>query len=179
MAVLTVSQKLAPEQVSYDSRFKAWAKLIASPAHVELGKTNGYSLTGPFVGWGKSAAVGAGQFLVLAAESGSRARREYKYALVRVNGADEPEVVSAEEIAAAVAQAPDAQRAKALNSPLYAFAVYTASQLADGPITRRMLAQAERASESAQLMVARRAIEVLTDDERRTLFAEFTAVAAA
>lgn len=174
MAVLTVSQKLAPEQVSYDSRFKAWAKVIASPAHVDLTKTNGYSLTGPFVNWGKSVAVGAGQFLVLAAESGSRANRTYKYALVRVNGADDSEVVSDEEIADAVSSAPDDQRAKAINSPLYAFAVYAGSQLQDGPLTQRMMSQVDRANESAQVMVARRVIEALTDDERKRLFAEFS-----
>lgn len=174
MAVLTINGKLAP-QISYDSRFKAWAKLVTTPEHIDLSKASGYSLTGRFIDWGKSVAVAPGQFVVLAAESGSRNRHAYKYALVRVNGADEPEIVSDEEIAEAVAAAPDAQRAKALNSTLYAFAVYCAHELQPGPLTQRMMARASRVEETPQLMVARRAVEALTDEERAALFAEFSA----
>lgn len=175
MAVLTVNRQLAPEQISYDSRFRAWGKLIAKPEHVDLTKSNGYSLAGPFVSWGKNVAVAPGQFVVLAAEAGSRNRHSYTYALVRVNGSDEVEVVSDEEIATVVAEAPDQQRAKALNNPLYAYAVYCASQLQVGPLSQRMMATARRIEETPQLMVARRAVEALTDEERAALFAEFGA----
>lgn len=171
MAVVTINSKLA--DVSYDSRFKAWAKVIAKRTDVDLSKTNGYAIASSFVNWGKTVALAPGQFVVLAAESGSRARHEYRYALVTVDADDQPVDVT-DRVDAAIAEAtiPDAQRAKAANSVLYRMALYCALQF------DAAMPDVERGhKEAAEVDVARKALAALTDEQRETLLAEFRPVA--
>lgn len=129
MAVFKVTSALSPE-LKYDPRWRQWAKRVDGPEHVDLKAKNGYSLTGPFVKWGQAVAMEPGQFLVVASEAGSAKHKAYTYALITVGDDDQPRQVSKDEIDEAVAAAPDEQKAKALNSRLYAFAVYCSQQFA-------------------------------------------------
>jgi hypothetical protein len=182
MAVIPVTSKMVNKLIDdpavsafvYDSRFKSWAKLIATRGDINLGKSNGYSLTGAWIDWGKSVALTPGQFAVLAAESGSRNDHPYHYALIGVDADDRPHVIRDEAIKAATAEAivPDAQRAKAANSALYRIALYCALQI------DAALPEVERGhKEAAEVETARKAIAALTEEQRQTLFAEFAPVA--
>lgn len=162
MAVVTINSKLANSGIEFDSRFRAWAKIIGT-------KANGYSITSGFTNWGKSIALTPDQFVVLAAESGSRARHSYDYALVTVGANDQPVAIDDATITAFI---PDAQRAKAANSPLYAIALYCALQFdAAMPTVER----AHRGA--AKVAAARPALAALTDEQRQALFAEFAPAA--
>jgi hypothetical protein len=109
--------------LSADSRFKRWGKLVRGPQDIDLQKRNGYSLTGPFVRWGEAVALEPGQFLVLAAESGSIKHHDYDYRLVGVNAAGEAEAIDPYPVLDE-AHLPDAVRAKVANSALYTIAAY-------------------------------------------------------
>lgn len=170
MAVVTIHGKLGGANLTSDRRFRQWAKLIQSPAHTDLTKRGGYAITGPFASWAESVAVGVGHFIVLASETGTRGHHSYDYALVTIGPDDEPRLVTADELREVIATLPDQQRAAAQNSELYAFAAYAHRQLQPGPISRGMIASTVDAS--PQLLAARRAIEALTEDERRALAAE-------
>jgi hypothetical protein len=116
-----------------DSRFKSWGKKVR-PQDVDLSKENGYALGGAWARWDESVALGAGEFLVVAAETGSRASHDYDYALIEggetarclFNGQDKAKGLPAEEWRAlkeaALKDLPEDQRAKAMNSTLYRFA---------------------------------------------------------
>jgi len=113
-----------------DSRFKKWGKTVRSVADVDLTKTNGYALVSPFVSWGSQVVMQPGQFLVLAAEVGTQAHHDYKYALCRVTESG-LERVDDEALVAMKANVdiPEEYRAKAMASPLYAYALYCAYAL--------------------------------------------------
>lgn len=163
MALVTVNGKAGGADLSVDSRFKQWGKLVRSAGDVDLAKSNGYALSGPFAKWGSAVALEPGQFLVLSSETGSRARHDYDYALIGVNPAGEAESVARTAIDAAVATQSDAIRAKAANSRLYAMAVYcTVATSAPAVEDRAALVEA-----------ARSALAALTSAERAALAAEF------
>ena len=113
-----------------DSRFKSWGKVVRSVADVDLTKNNGFALTAPFVRWGSVEVMQPGQYVVLAAEVGTRAHHNYEYALCRVteNGLER---VDDEALVAMKANVdiPEEYRAKAMASPLYAYALYCAYEL--------------------------------------------------
>jgi len=106
------------KQMKADSRFKHWAKLIG-PAQIDLSKRNGYSLGGQWIRWTDQVSVVAPNYLVVAAETGSRKNHGYDYVLVGENG-----VVAQEEIDKVVAQADEGRRVAAHNSTLYAYALF-------------------------------------------------------
>jgi hypothetical protein len=125
-----------------DSRFRRWGKLIRSADDVDLSAKNGYSLTGPWVRWDEAVALAPGQFLVAAGMTGSRRNCYYIYSLIdhegRVLKPDAPEVKEVVETL------PDDQKAKALNSTLYAFAAYAAQRMRSSADRRQQLeAEAE------------------------------------
>lgn len=117
-----------------DSRFKKWAKTVRSSSDVDLTKTNGYALVSPFVSWGSQVVMQPGQFLVLAAEVGTQAHHDYKYALCRVTEGG-LERVPDEDLAAVKdnQEIPEQYRAKAIASTLYAYALYCAYALQQVP----------------------------------------------
>lgn len=86
MAIVT------PEDfLSSDGRFRRWGKLVLGLHHIDLSKKKGFALTGPFVKWDASVALGIQQFLVVAAETGSHRFHDYGYALVE--GGESPRQV--------------------------------------------------------------------------------------
>jgi hypothetical protein len=119
------------EWLQNDSRFRSWGKKVAA-RDVDLLKANGYALGGRWVGWDENVALGKGEFLVVAAETGSRANHSYEYALVE--GGDPGRCLLGkgdaglpkEEWAALKEEALDGltegQRAAAMNSVLYRMA---------------------------------------------------------
>lgn len=130
MAITTCS-----EWLSNDSRFKSWGKKITCATHVDLAQQNGYSLTGPWVRWDDSVALADGEFLVVAAETGSRASRSYDYRLVaggaecrRIEKAERSAALEAAKMAGTISEAQFAQH---LNSALYSYALYASLQIAD------------------------------------------------
>ncbi len=133
MAITTPS-----EHLNNDSRYKSWAKLIRGPQDVDLGAKNGYSLTGPWVRWTESVALEPGQYLVCAAETGSRKNHTYDYALRTVDQAGEvingeKDRYTAEEWVARCAWATEEQRARAKNSTLYSYALTASWEFAGRP----------------------------------------------
>jgi hypothetical protein len=131
MAITTCS-----EWLSKDSRFKNWGKKITCATHVDLAQQNGYSLTGPWVRWDDSVALAEGEFLVVAAETGSRANRSYEYRLVAggatecrcIEDAERSEVLTAAKTAGKISEAQFAQH---LNSALYSYALYALLKIAE------------------------------------------------
>jgi len=113
-----------------DSRFKRWGKTVRSSSDIDLTKNNGYALTSPFLNWGSVEVMQPGQYVVLAAEVGTRAHHNYKYALCRVTESG-LERVDDEALVAMKANVdiPEEYRAKAMASPLYAYALYCAYAL--------------------------------------------------
>jgi len=113
-----------------DSRFKRWGKTVRSVADVDLTKNNGYALVSPFLNWGSVEVMQPGQYVVLAAEVGTRAHAKYQYALCRVTESG-LERVSDEELAVVKdnPEIPEEYRAKALASTLYTYALYCAYAL--------------------------------------------------
>lgn len=119
------------QYLSSDSRFRRWGKTILSPQDIDLTKKNGYSLTGSFVQWGDAVALQPGQFLVLAAETGSRNYHDYHYALIGVGADGQPVQVSSSEIWEQIegSRLTDAAKAAARNSILYSYAAYCYLQM--------------------------------------------------
>lgn len=125
MSVLKLNSKLADCGIGSDSRFRRWGKLVRDAGDVDLTKDNGYSLSGPFVSWGKAFVMTPGQFIVVAGESGSRARHSYDFALIRIAEDGELVVVDDEIVDSAVQHdVRDAYVANAMNSRLFAYALY-------------------------------------------------------
>ena len=117
----------AADCLESDSRFKRWCKLIRSAADVDLSKKGGYALTAPFCKWSDTVAIGAGQFLVCSAETGSRAHHGYSYALVDETGKDidiEGHVTNTVKAGFNDGLISETQLADALNSRLYLYAVF-------------------------------------------------------
>lgn len=162
MAIVTATG--APYELATDSRFRSWAKTIRSAKEIDLSKTGGYALTGEFVKFGSSIALNSGEYLVLAAESGSRKYASYDYRLVTVNGNGEAEWIKYSEIKETITQSDtcDEHKAKSLNSVPFAFALFASI----------MMSSAQPASDT-RIDVAREALQNLTDEERASLFAEF------
>lgn len=112
--------------ISSDGRdgFKRWGKRVR-PNEVDLSASNGHSLGGEWLTWGRAVALEEGDYLVLAAETGSRANHSYKYRLGQVRGG---ELIRIDEGTrdALFAGAPvtDRERANLANSLLYAYAAY-------------------------------------------------------
>jgi hypothetical protein len=119
-----------------DSRFKAWGKKV-TPQGVDLDKDNGYSLGGEWVDWGNEISLGESEYLVVAAEVGSRKNRKYSYRLVR--GGAECALVSSTSSKDGARVRPqieqwfseekitEQQYADARNSTLYMYALYIAT----------------------------------------------------
>jgi hypothetical protein len=125
--------------LKYDSRFKHWGKSFNANDFDES-KEKGYALGGKFVPWNSSVALGPGQFLVVAAETGSRANHSYEYALVI--GGDDAKVVDKttspwkDFIESMRKVFPEDVVAKAMNNTLYKyglFATWMALQAEGGP----------------------------------------------
>lgn len=170
MALITLSQRdiraAGASEFVADSRFRAWAKLIASPSHVDLQRRNGFALTSAFIDWGTTVAVPEGAFLLVAAQAGTRRDHPYNYALLRAEG-DTLRAIPASDIDAYVRSAliPDDVRAAALNSFLYAVAVYAMAHLPQADAS---------AGEHERLRAARVALAALSPEERAQLLAELS-----
>lgn len=165
MALATVTGQ--PYDLAVDSRWKHWGKLIRGEQDIKLGEKNGYSLTGPFVRWGETVALERGQFLVLAAESGSRKYATYDYRLIGVGEDGEVAAVSDAAITTLLddAHLPDAVRAKCANSTLYRYAAYAwaVNQTADA-------APAPAGTDPVE--AARAALLALSPEQRNRLLTE-------
>jgi hypothetical protein len=134
-----------------DSRFKSWGKKVTK-FDIDLEKENGYSLGGEWVRWDESVALGADEYLVIAAEVGSRKNKRYGYRLVR--GGDECTLVASTSNANGIKIRPqlaewseygwitEEQWAKSLNSTLYAYALYIS--LADRRVHKSDVLRDER-----------------------------------
>lgn len=121
---------VAADILQRDSRFRSWTKKISAQT-IDLRQEGAYALTSDFHGYDKAVALEAGEYLVVAAEQGSRRNVAYKYALVGPDGekigkeAREPVLVWARE-RGLISQA---QEAKMQNSLPYTYAVYVAMDL--------------------------------------------------
>jgi hypothetical protein len=116
-----------------NSRFKSWGKRVTK-SDIDLEKENGYSLGGEWVRWDESVALGVDEYLVVAAEVGSRKNKKYGYRLVR--GGDKCTLVSSTSKNDSAKISPqveewlsrelitEQQYAKAKNSVLYKYALY-------------------------------------------------------
>lgn len=111
-----------------DSRFKSWGKTILQDSDLDLAKDRGYALNGSWVKWDDAVSLGENQFLVVAAETGSRNRHGYEYRLIE--GGSTCRRVPGNEMRAVIDGALDAGHiveanvANAKNSPLYRYALY-------------------------------------------------------
>lgn len=160
MAVLRIGY-LGDQELGPSGATRRWGKLINRQHHIDLTRPDGYAITAPFVDWGAAVAVGPGEFAL----SVHRIGHEQRIWLISVDPTDQPYEITAEEIAADLAEAvlPDEQRARALNSPLYAVAVYCWRHLPSQPVH----------NQSPRLEAARQALAALTPDERRIIAREF------
>jgi hypothetical protein len=131
-----------------DSRFKSWGKKVTK-SDIDLEKEDGYAFGGEWVKWNKSVALGADEYLVIAAEVGSRKNKRYGYRLVR--GGNECTLVSSTSSAGIRPQLTEwseygwiteEQWAKSLNSTLYAYALYIS--LADRRVHKSDVLRDER-----------------------------------
>ena len=119
-----------------DSRFRSWGKKVTK-SDIDLEEENGYALGGEWVRWDESVALGADEYLVIAAEVGSRKNKKYGYRLVR--GGDECALVASTSKSDGIGisilieewlvceRITEQQYAKAKNSMLYAYALYIAN----------------------------------------------------
>jgi hypothetical protein len=108
-----------------DSRFKSWAK-VASKSQVDLSQTGGYAIGGQWVEWNDSVSLDSGEYLVVAAETGSRANHYYSYRLINGDGnrveLEERIVVLDRALESGVIT--EKQRVNAKNNTLYSYALY-------------------------------------------------------
>jgi len=123
-----------------DPRFKHWGKVFTAKDFNE-DKDNGYAIGGRFVRWDDNVALNAGEFLVVAAETGSRGKHSYDYKLVicgptaRVIEPEDP--LWKEYISKRESTFPENVVAKSKNNTLYRmglFAVYLAIQAEGGEV---------------------------------------------
>jgi hypothetical protein len=111
-----------------DGRFKSWGKLVTA-ADIDLNQKNGYSLQGQWVKWNESISLTPGRFLVVAAETGSRANHSYDYILIDGNGiaVDKDVRVAEHDRLLAEGAITEDQRVNAKNSTLYSLALFVAT----------------------------------------------------
>lgn len=139
-----------------DSRFKSWGKKISGTCHVDLSKSNGYSLTGPWVRWDDAVSLGSGEYLVVAAETGSRASHDYKYRLVvggetprRIEKSEREAVISA---ACADGGVSESQNAQQQNNLLYSYALFISlSSQAQAQAQAQVAADPTDSADSAEI----------------------------
>ncbi len=104
--------------------FKRWGKRVR-PGDVDLTVASGRALGGEWLTWGKSAALEEGDYLVLAAETGSRASHSYKYRLGQVRSGELVRIdQETRDALFARSTLKDTERAAVANNILYAYAAY-------------------------------------------------------
>jgi len=120
-----------------DTRFKHWGKKFTCKDFDEA-KEKGFALGGKFVQWNSSVALGDGEFMVVAAEVGSRARyynyvlvmggeKEAQSAIAIIDGRESTPSKQWDEFIAAMPKVfPEAVVAKAMNNRLYSFGLFSA-----------------------------------------------------
>jgi hypothetical protein len=114
--VRTVKEIIEQFEMGYDSRFRAWAKIVSG---VDLSQKGGYALQGEF--FHGATVIPDGAWVVVASETGSRNYHSYEYHLLQnqngklVRILNAPETIK-NELAPQV-------YANALNSKLYSYAV--------------------------------------------------------
>ncbi len=111
-----------------DSRFRSWGKLVTS-ADIDLDQKNGYSVKGAWVKWDESVSLTPGKFLIVAAETGSRANHDYSYRLIDGNGqqVDGDFRIAEHDRLLADGKITEEQLVKAKNSMLYSYALFIAT----------------------------------------------------
>jgi len=114
--VRTVEQIAEQFEMGFDSRFRAWGKIVTG---VDLSQKGGYALQGEF--FHGATVIPNHAWVVVASETGSRHNHSYTYRLIQnqngklVRVLNDPESIK-NELAPQV-------YANALNSKLYAYAV--------------------------------------------------------
>ena len=119
--IIKTPMEIAKEhELEYDSRFGGfWAKKITG---VELGKEGGWALQGIFVPRNRVIIISDKEWIVIASDFGSHKYHKWHYKLFRnINGKLTELAVNPEDFKEKVA--PEVY-VKALNSQLYAFAVF-------------------------------------------------------
>lgn len=117
--------------VDTDSRFRSWGKHVTKRAEIDLTQKGGYAINAGFVRADQAIALGQGQYLVCAAETGSRKSHSYDYALVE-GTLDAPRLVEQNEQDALISlYASEEQQARSLNSDLYRMGLYIALRMDD------------------------------------------------
>lgn len=113
------------DYLTEDSRYKAWGRLT-SARRVNLAEKGGYALGGEWVKFHDRVAVGDGEFLICAADTGSRKNHSYRYRLIDCHGQRVMEDARKATIAEALAagKVTEKQAAEAENSVLYSYALY-------------------------------------------------------
>ena len=158
MAIISLNEETTG--LDYDRRFKQWGKVIRSSEHIDLGKTRGYSITGPWVKWGQSISLKEGQFLIAAAQSGSRNHHSYEYLFLTVKDDKVIEVQNSEEFEQAcktLQGVTETQVAAAQNSELYSFALRAAWEMSKPKKEEEKKSKLE--AEKAQLLARLAEIE--------------------
>jgi len=116
--VRTIEQIAEQFEMGFDSRFRAWGKIVKN---VDLSQKGGYALQGEFFTPYKAVVISNGAWVVVAAESGSRKNHSYEYRLIQNQNGKLIRVKH--NIDKLKDELPAQVYANALNNTLYAYAV--------------------------------------------------------
>jgi len=115
--VRTVEQIAEQFEMGFDSRFRAWGKIVSG---VDMSQKGGYALQGEFFSSGKAVVIPDGAWVVAATETGSRKNHSYEYRLLQNQHGNLVRVKH--DIEKIKGVLPPQIYANALNSTLYAYA---------------------------------------------------------
>lgn len=129
MAIIHI-EKLANEHgLEQDRRFRSWARVIRNKEDLDLSREGGNAILSDFVNFNKTIAVEPGQFLLIAAETGSVKYHSYSYRFFKVAEDNTVQKISKPERLAFFESRKDEISeeflAKAENSIPFAWALYS------------------------------------------------------
>jgi len=114
--------------ITRDSRYKAWGKKVTADRVNLTARSGGFALGGDWAKWDDSVAIGNGEYLVVAAETGSRKSHSYRYRLIA--GGEVARLIEEAERQAVIAAAlaagdiTEGDMARQENDRLYEYALY-------------------------------------------------------
>ena len=120
------------DQGTANPKLKHWGKKI-KPAELCLAQRGGFALGGNIVNWNQDVTLAAGDYLVVAYETGkNKDNAVYAYRLLEVSGGEFVPVDEALVDQAITCEQDRERKAKAIKSRLYAYALFLSARHATG-----------------------------------------------
>ena len=109
------------EYMTPDPRFKSWVKLLTSKSSIDISKDGGFALVAPVLPFDASYTLLPNQFLLMAAQHGTRSKQQYNHVLLHLDDTGRLNEIDKEDLLSAYV---DADESDSDNEYYYAVAQY-------------------------------------------------------